>query len=774
MRHGSDRERRRGIHATARAGPGFSWLDVKLGLRMLLKQPTLTVVGGLTLAFGIPVGLFPWHMTRIMVQPLPVDEAERIQAIRYIDTEEVDYVPPSMETFGRLRESLASFESIGVTTMAMSLNVTTGGASAPEWGAQVTASVFGTLRVAPLLGRTLIDDDEVPGASPVAVISSDLWQSRLASDPDVIGATIEVGGVPHTVVGVMPEGFHYPYQDDVWVPVRVRELVDESRADWGPGHLVFGRLVDGVSPEQAQAEFAAVHRALALESPDTYERLEPEVVPFTAGMFNDPADGVVSDPEFFIMQLCFLLVLVVACTNVGMLTLARASIRSSELAVRTALGASRARIVSQLFIESLVLAVLAAGFGLLVGQWVVLPALLSAFGETFPRWFDVGASPETVVWALSLAALSAAVVGVVPALKATGKSVHRNIQRAAVDRSGIRFGGLSSTLLVIDVALAVSVLGVAGMFYSGVSDSVRRGPAIASDEFLYAEVSLPRIAFTEGGARFDAVDFTARTREAQLELMRRLREEPGVRGVALGSSVIRMRGTAIELDDGPGGGVRRGSLAADVDVDFFSALGHPVRLGRDFTPADAEQGTAVIINQSFVDLVLGGSNPLGRRLRYAPRNEEPGPWLEIVGVVDDITMNESSPGNDRGFYRPPPRAPCIRWRSPSTWTMSPRRSPPGCARSSQKSTPPRPSATPTGSTGPCSRTARDGCSPWPVAASSSRSSSGCRPPASTRSCLSPYPSAPARSASASRWVPAGATSCTPWPPARWSRSSSAA
>jgi hypothetical protein len=190
MRHGADRERRRGVHPAASAGPGFSLLDVKLGLRMLVKQPTLTVVGGLTLALGIPVGLFPWHMTQVMTQTLPVDEAERIQAIRYVDLEEADYRAPSLEDFERLRASLSSFESIGVTTMGMSFNVTAGGSSAPAWGSQVTASMFGTLRVAPLLGRTLLADDEAVGAPAVAVISSDLWRARLASDPDVVGATI--------------------------------------------------------------------------------------------------------------------------------------------------------------------------------------------------------------------------------------------------------------------------------------------------------------------------------------------------------------------------------------------------------------------------------------------------------------------------------------------------------------------------------------------------------------------------------------------------------
>jgi putative ABC transport system permease protein len=184
--------------------------------------------------------------------------------------------------------------------------------------------------------------------------------------------------------------------------------------------------------------------------------------------------------------------------------------------------------------------------------------------------------------------------------------------------------------------------------------SARRGSAIPAEQILFAELSVPRIAASGGAAEFDQTEFMGRLAGTQRELIRRLREEPRVREVAVGSSVIGLRAAApIELDEGPGGGYRRYAMTADVDPDFMTALGQPILMGRGFTPRDAgDDGLAVIVNSTFVERVLGGSNPIGRRLRYVPRPDaEPGRWHEIVGVVDDIGMNQSSPDPQRGFYR---------------------------------------------------------------------------------------------------------------------------
>ena len=313
---------------------------------------------------------------------------------------------------------MSTFEALGAARRG-GYNVNSeDGRAEPVIGAAVTASTFGILRVRPLLGRTLIAADEVVGAPAVVVLSHDLWQSRLEGDPDVVGQTVRIGRVPHTVVGVMPEDFLFPYRDHLWLPLRVKESAEPG--EQAPVHLIFGRLSDGISPEEAQLELSTLGARMAAEFPVTHARLEPRVVPFTTGLFGFSGRGLKDEVGFYVFQVLAVLVLAVACANIGMLIFARTASRSSELAVRTALGASRTRIVAQLFTEALVLAVLAAGVGLVLANWI--SGRFEWLLDLMPYWIDLGMTPRTVLFGLSLAVFSAAIVGVVPALKVTGKS----------------------------------------------------------------------------------------------------------------------------------------------------------------------------------------------------------------------------------------------------------------------------------------------------------------------------------------------------------------
>ncbi len=638
---------------------GMSWLDVKLGLRMLVKQPGLTCAAVFALAIGIPVGLYPTHLMNVLEAPLPVDEGDRIYMLRYLNVATSRAEAPSLQDFMHWREELTTFEAVGAATIGASYNVISeDGRAAPVQGAEVTASMFNILRVRPQLGRTLISADEAISAPKVVVIGHDLWQSRLGGDPDVVGRTIRIGGVLRTVVGVMPEEFLFPLRDNLWLPLRVNVLADEEGQE--RAHTIFGRLSDGISSEEAQAELTAVGRRMAIEFPETHARLQPEVVPLTIGLGGLRKGGLRADPEFYAFQGLALLVLVVACANVGMLIFARTAARSSELAVCTALGASRTRVISQLFTEALLLAVLSAGVGLLIADRIILSRIAPARDKLpLPYWLDFGVTPDTVFWALSLAVFSAAVVGVVPALKVTGKAVQRNIPRTAAGRSGIRFGGMSSALIIADVALAVATVGVAVAFSYSMTE-FRDGMGNLSAQFLSAELTIPRAEGTADAAPSDPTEFTARVGATQQELIRRLMAEPGIRGVAVGSMLPGMDHPwgRVELDDeNQSDDVRRYSVStARIDPDFFNALQHPILSGRGFNLADlGEDRSAVIVNTDFVDRVLGGRNPIGRRVRYATRaDEEPGPWYEIVGVVGPLgtLMTNSDPPWYVGLYHP--------------------------------------------------------------------------------------------------------------------------
>jgi putative ABC transport system permease protein len=631
---------------------GISKLDVKLGLRLLRKQPGLTVVAMIALAIGIPVGLAPTHAAIALEAPPPVPGGDRIRIVKYYDTATSTWVQPSPYDYGVWREELRTFEELGATTIGIAMNLSTeAGRAAPAGGAAVTASTFSILRVPALLGRTLTEADEAVGAPRVVVISRDLWQSRLAGDADVIGRVLRIDGVPHEVVGVMPEGFHFPIHAQLWVARRFDAVVDDHGS---ANDRVFGRLAAGVSDEEARAELATIGGRFAVENPELHERLRPEVVAFAIGLHGFPRDGLYGMVEFYFFQILALTVLTVACVNIGMLFLARTASRSGELAVRTALGASRLRVVSQLFTESLVLAVLAAGAGLIAID-IVANRAFTWLQNAMPDWIDLGVTPRTVLFALVLAVFSAAIVGIIPALKVTGRSVQRNIQRAAANRSGVRFGGLSSVLIVIDVTLAVVTLGIM-VATSEMLIETRDGMGISAARYLWASVALSDAEPDVADADADAV--VARAASAQLEFLRRLREEPDVGAVAVADVLPGMDHPRVTIevegevrgDDYKGHRVR----AARVDPGFFDAFERPILSGRGFTGTDLREGrNAIIVNTTFVDRVLGGRNPIGQRIRYrAAADGEPGPWLEIIGVVGHLGMLEINPDMDQGFYLP--------------------------------------------------------------------------------------------------------------------------
>ena len=636
----------------------LSGLDVKLGLRNLVKRPGLTGVAVFALGVGIPVGMAPWQTTNAFEAPLPVDGGERIRVLRYWNVATSRPAATTAYDLVHWRQELTAFDTLGAARLG-SYNVDSEGrVGEPVAGAEVTASTFDILRVPPSLGRALDANDETIEGPAVIVVGDEIWQARFGGDPGIVGRSVSVNGVPHTVVGVMPEGFLFPIRHQLWLPLRARPAGVPRD---GLPLKIFGRLADGVTDAAAQAQLTAVGRRMTLELPGAHESLRPEVVLAAYLALGLPKGGFRALPEFYIAQVVALMLLGVACTNIGMLIFASTTARSSELAVRTALGASRARIVGQVFTESLVLALVAAGLGLLLISWLPGRLLAAAnIAHLLPYWIDPGVTPGAVLRALSLAVFSAAVAGVVPALRATGASVRWNVRRARTGSSGRRFGGLSSVLIVADVAIAVIVVGLAVGIWDVVRDvrDGRVGAGIAADEFLSVEVRLAGNLSTTEAGESERQAFVARVGETQRELVRRLAAEPGVRGVPVGSSLPRMdhRNPRIEIEGDEPSAESDAAQArmARVDVDFFDGLAQPILSGRgfDLTDLDVAASTA-IVNTNFVERVLDGRNPIGRRFRYtAWGSVEPSPWYEIVGVVGHLGMHMLRPELDEGFYLP--------------------------------------------------------------------------------------------------------------------------
>jgi putative ABC transport system permease protein len=399
----------------------------------------------------------------------------------------------------------------------------------------------------------------------------------------------------------------------------------------------------------------------AKADPDSFDRLRAAVLPTWHLTFDFPSPGGLRAlPEFSLVQVLMLAPLFVACVNVGLLILAQTSTRASEFAVRTALGAGRGRILTQVFVEFMVLAVIAAGAGLLILDW--LPGrLLTALGITLPYWIETGLSAATVIRGLALAVSCAVIAGVAPAVRMTGRSIDANIRRARASRSGNRLGGLSSVLIVIDVAVAVVAIGVAGGLWGKVQ-ATRPSEAI---DGIRAEEILSVTLDVLSTQRQQVV-------RAQAALVEKLRAEPDVRAVTFATALPRMdhpiRLMAVDQDAAAcperATASRRAVAApaagpfkvrtARIAIDFFDELEQPLVAGRGFDSRDLEEDAGtIIVNTTFAQRAFGSTNPIGRRVRQATSDRAPaGPWLEIVGVVGHMGVHPLTPSEDDGVYLP--------------------------------------------------------------------------------------------------------------------------
>jgi putative ABC transport system permease protein len=619
-----------------------SFVDVRLGLRTIARTPWLSLVAVCALAIGIPVGLAPMHAVDALERPLPGDPAGRIRTLCY--WRDTVHEHATAGDYFLWRTSLRSFDALAAYRLT-SVNLDVGGAGLSVPGIETTASTFDILRTPALLGRGLRADDERPSAPSVVVIGHDLWRAQFGAAPDIVGRPLLIGGAPFSVVGVMPPAFRFPQSHQLWMPLRMPDDGGGPRS--GATLVVFGRLSDGLTPESAQAELQALTSSLAAGHPDSFDRLRAAVLPAWHLTFGFPSPGGLRAlPEFSLIQVLLLAPLFVACVNIGLLILAQTSTRESEFAVRTALGASRGRILTQVFVEFMVLAVVAAGVGLLILDW--LPArVLTALGITLPYWIDAGLSAATVLRGLLLAAGCAVIAGVAPAVRMTGRSIDANIRRARASRS--RLGGLSSALIVIDVAVAVVAIGVAGGLWGKVlatkpSESI---DGIRAEEILSITLDVPSTQRQQ-------------VARAQAALVERLRGEPDVRAVTFATALPRMDHPVRLMDvdqDAAAVAAAAGPFkvrTARIAIDFFHELDQPLVAGRGFDPRDLEKDArTIIVNTTFAERAFGSTNPIGRRVREATSDRAPvGPWLEIVGVVGHMGLHALTPSQDDGVYLP--------------------------------------------------------------------------------------------------------------------------
>jgi predicted permease len=630
---------------------GLRWLDALLvdsrfSLRILLKHRGLTMVGAFAMAVAIAVGATAFEVIAdVLDSPLPLPGADRVVAIEFIGSDPGSPEQQVIHEFAALRGPLITVEHFSGYRNAQHNLVAAETAPEPVAVAEITASAFAITNTPPLVGRYLLPSDEAESAPPVLVIGCEAWQRRFAGDRNVVGRTVTLGGVPRTVVGVMPEGFEFPTVHQFWIPLR-EDPLKYARGE-GPSLSTFGRLAPGVTIEQAQAEIAAVAQQTAAAHPGSGLALRPLILPYSQQVVEDPAMlWAMRAAQWFAGALT-----VVVAINLAILAYARTVTRLGEIAVRSALGASRKRILAQLYIEALALALVGAVAGLGLTRYALnLLQTINDTGESLPYWINFELSSAAVMFALGLAALSALIMGVLPGLKATGVSVSANLHELH-GRSGTRLGATWTTLIVAQVAVAVAVLPPAVFFASRVVRMELAGAGFAAESVVVAEAGLGADAPAPNRDRVAA---------QQLELLARLEAEPGVKGVAFSSHVPGFANhRAIRFEDGvrvraraehvPDVGITDALFPSttSVSVGLFDAYGVETLAGRAFTAADVGT-TNVIVNHSFVDMYLHEPNAIGLLFRFDNKtaNAAPVRWYQIVGVVREFPAFQTNLARD--------------------------------------------------------------------------------------------------------------------------------
>ena len=625
--------------------------DYKLGIRMLLKYPGLTFAGGLALAIAIGVGA-GWYdlWGKILAPTIPLSEGDRIVLIETQNALTNEPERRIVRDFLEWRGELRTIVDLGAYR-ADSRNLIVGNA-APELVqmAELTAAAFRTARVAPLLGRAPLDSDEMPGAPDVVVLGYDVWQRSLGGRQDVVGSVVKLGNTPATVIGVMPDGFTYPNNQDAWTPLRLRASYGALE---GGAISVIGRLAPGVTRERADAELRVLGERAAAALPATHKDLRPHVM--RLGENPDFTDVT----QFAITNLPVLLVLIIACMNVGTLVYARTATREGEIALRSALGASRTRIMGQLFVEVLVLALIAAAVGFFAAdrtlRWGIEAVSASRGGAPF--WLTPGLELTTILYAGGLAVVCAAMLSLLPALKATQARVQSRLANLGAGGATLRFGRVWTGVMITQVALTAIGIPVA---MEGASEAMRNSGIRAefpSREYLAARIDVDRPFEEETTPAFEE-----RRAQTYAALERRIAQEPGVVAVtfadrAPGSGPSTRSG---EVESSPGAEPTYADLfwTSAVGPGFFEAFDRPIVAGRAFHGGDRSPAArTVIVNEAFAREFVrdtGTASPVGARVQYSASSARPGasatePWFEIVGVVRDFGLDPDDDGDERPF-----------------------------------------------------------------------------------------------------------------------------
>ncbi|HEX2251637.1 MAG TPA: ABC transporter permease [Thermoanaerobaculia bacterium] len=625
------------------AGMDHLLRDLRVAARSLTRHPALAILAVVALSLGIGLTGAMFSIVHGATRELPFERADRlIHLERNNLAEDIESMEVPIHDLLDWREAQTSFEGLAGFYSGTANLASEGQRPERYQGAFISPSAFPMLRVEPRLGRTFLPEEEGPASPAVVILGHGVWQERFGGDPDILGRSVHVNSELHTVIGVMPEGFEFPMSEDLWLPLRLDPAEHPRGSEEQFTLEVFGRLRDGVSREQAALEMATLAERLAEEYPDTNEGVGAVLKPYTEEYIDD-------EPRRLLMIMLGAVfgVLLIACANVANLLLARASLRTREMAVRTALGARRRRVAAQFLTEALVLSLAGAALGVALA-WGGVTAFNSAIAATDPPfWIDIRIALPELAFVVGLALLSSLLAGLAPALQASRVDVNEVLKDESRGSSGLRVGRFSKGLVVAEVALSCGLLVAAGLMIQSVVNLRSLDYGFASDDVFVARVALFENDYPDEASR-------QRFYEA---LEERVVGLPGVTAASLTTSApgLGSWGNRVAIDG------RVYARAQDlpftryavVSAGFFETFGAEPVQGRLFDGRDREGAPAVAIaNESFVREHLEGIEPLGHRVRLGDGTDEAQPWRTLVGVVPDLAMGGLSDDDQHGLYVP--------------------------------------------------------------------------------------------------------------------------
>lgn len=621
--------------------------DIAFGIRMLSKNPGFTIAAALTLGLGIGANTAIFTVTdALLLRPFPYRAPQQLVSLSVKDQSK-DF-GGTLVRYELIRDHSRSFDSVAVWTTD-NLNLTGRGEPMQVPVARVSANFFPTLGVLPRLGRGFTDEEGRPEGKPVVILSDAMWRTRFNGDSNVIGQTVTLDEIPHTIVGVLPANVQFPFvgEADLWLPRYFEySLMLPQRLRMGVGYLGYlARLRPGTSLSGAEAELAVLNRQYREQNPNA-----PDADPSIKMTAQPLRDLVVSDVrgKVWVLSSAVAVVLLIACANVASLLLSRALTRKREMAVRTALGASRRNLVQQMLTESLLIAALAGVLGIGLG-WIATRALVVWGASQLPQGIPVHMNVTVLLFTMALSIVAGLVFGVVPAAQFSRVNLQSTLRDEGQSSSaGVGRSRMKNLLVMGQVALSLLLLIGAGLLLRSFQQLLRVDPGFDSHSVLAMSLSLPTVKYARPEQQIAFFD----------ELLRRVNALPGVRSAAISATLpLNTKRITPMLPEGQPNVPLSQRPFIDIEAvspQWFQTMRVPVRNGRVFTDADNAQAPKVlVVNESFARRFWPNENPVGKHVLVG-RATQP---AEVVGVAADAKNTGLAQDAQVQVYIPFPQLP---------------------------------------------------------------------------------------------------------------------